>query len=169
MILAGPRVYYAMAKDGIFFAKVGKVNRVRHTPAHAIGLQAAIAIVMIVSAAYDKLLIYIGFTLSLFAMLTVIGLMRLRLKNGSAASAYRTWGFPFTPLAFILGNLWIIYFSISSRPAPVLWGLATIAAGFGTYLYFSRSRTPRSADPRVKSRLFPDRGEIGSPTKEDLP
>lgn len=169
MILAGPRVYYAMAKDGIFFSQVGKVNRVRHTPAHAIGLQAAIAIVMIVSAAYDKLLIYIGFTLSLFAVLTVLGLMRLRFKDGSHPSAYRTWGYPLTPLVFILGNLWIIYFSISSRPAPVLWGLATIAAGVGTYLYFSRFRTPQSAGPLVKNRLCSDRGEIESPTKEDLP
>ena len=64
----------------------------------------SIAIVMIVSASYDKLLVYIGFTLSLFAMLTVIGLMRIRKDHPDKSPAYRTWGYPFTPLIFIAGN-----------------------------------------------------------------
>ncbi|MBR9986151.1 MAG: amino acid permease [Desulfosarcina sp.] len=141
MILAGPRVYFAMSRDGIFFSLFGSVDATRHTPAHAIGLQAAIAIAMIVSASYDKLLVYIGFTLSLFAMLTVIGLMRVRLKDPVKGPAYRTWGYPLTPLIFILGNLWIIYFSVKSRPAPVVWGFVTIAAGLGMYVYFYRTRS----------------------------
>ena len=141
MILAGPRVYYAMSRDGIFFSLFGRVDATRHTPAHAIGLQAAIAIAMIVSASYDKLLVYIGFTLSLVAMLTVIGLMRVRLKDPGEGTAYRTWGYPLTPLIFILGNLWIIYFSIRSRPAPVVWGVVTIAAGLGMYVYFYRTQS----------------------------
>jgi APA family basic amino acid/polyamine antiporter len=161
MILAGPRVYYAMSRDGIFFPLFGRINDGRHTPAHAIGLQAAIAIAMIVSASYDKLLVYIGFTLSLFAMLTVIGMMRMRFKTPDEAPAYRTWGYPFTPLVFILGNLWIIYFSISSRPAPVIWGLATIAAGVGFYVYFYHTQ---SRPPMAKS-ILSERGEIGT----DLP
>ena len=149
MILAGPRVYYAMSRDGIFFSLFGSVDATRHTPAHAIGLQAAIAIAMIVSASYDKLLIYIGFTLSLFALLTVIGLMRVRLKDPGKGPAYRTWGYPLTPLIFILGNLWIIYFSVRSRPAPVVWGFVTIAAGLGLYVYFHRTRSP-TREKRVK-------------------
>lgn len=176
MILAGPRVYYAMSRDGIFFPLFGRVSDVRHTPAHAIGLQAAIAIAMIVSASYDKLLVYIGFTLSLFAMMTVIGLMRVRRSNPGKGPAYRTWGYPVTPLAFILGNLWIIYFSIRSRPAPAVCGIVTIAAGLAMYFYFYRKR-PRSnlnqADnPPVVGALLSDRGEVGlnpSGPKEDLP
>ncbi len=175
MILAGPRVYYAMSRDGIFFPLFGKINAMRHTPSPAIGLQAAIAIVMIVSASYDKLLIYIGFTLSLFAMLTVIGLIRIRHADPLASPKYRTWGYPLTPLIFILGNLWIIYFSVKSRPAPVLWGIATIATGLGVYFYFYRKR-PRllpnhvGNSPVVRT-LLSDRGQIGSKTtkaKEDL-
>ncbi len=175
MILAGPRVYYAMSCDGIFFSLFGKVDATRHTPAHAIGLQAAIAIAMIVSASYDKLLVYIGFTLSLFAMLTVIGLIRVRFKNPGEGPAYRTWGYPLTPLIFILGNLWIIYFSIRSRPAPVVWGIVTIAAGMGMYVYFYRTRSlPREVkvkNPPVVQTLLSDRGEVGLPPskpKEDL-
>jgi APA family basic amino acid/polyamine antiporter len=174
MILAGPRVYYAMSRDGIFFPLFAKVSGGGHTPAHAIGLQAAIAIVMIVSASYDKLLIYIGFTLSLFAMLTVIGLIRVRSTTPDGAPAYRTWGYPLTPLIFILGNLWIIYFSIKSRLAPVVWGLVTIAAGLGMYVYFynKRPRPPLNrADPSaVAQTLLADRGDVGmnpSTPKED--
>lgn len=175
MILAGPRVYYAMSRDGLFFPLFGRVSNVRHTPAHAIGLQAAIAIVMIVSASYDKLLIYIGFTLSLFAMLTVIGLMRLRRNTPGETPMYRTWGYPLTPLIFITGNLWIIYFSIKSRPGPVLWGIATIAAGLIMYFYFYHKKPAPHLNQNVHSplvrTLVSDRGEVGvnpSKPKEDL-
>jgi APA family basic amino acid/polyamine antiporter len=140
MILAGPRVYYAMSRDGIFFSSFARVSDARHTPAHAIGLQAVIAIIMIVSASYDKLLVYIGFTLSLFAMLTVLGLIWIRWKHPDVKPAYRTWGYPFSPLIFILGNLWIVFFSIKNRPAPVIWGIATMCAGLGLYTYFSYFR-----------------------------
>jgi APA family basic amino acid/polyamine antiporter len=174
MILAGPRVYYAMSRDGIFFPLFGRVSHARHTPVPAIGLQAAIAMVMIVSASYDKLLIYIGFTLSLFAMLTVIGLMRLRHNNPQDMPAYRTWGYPLIPLIFILGNLWIIYFSVKSRPAPVVWGIITIAVGLLVYMYFyRRTLQPKLNQPDnspVVRSLLSDRGEIGlnpSNPKED--
>lgn len=138
MIMAGPRVYYAMSRDCIFFPLFARVHSKRGTPAHAIGLQAAVAIIMIITAAYDQLLIYIGFTLSLFAMLTVAGLMVLRRRSPDASLRYKTWGYPATPLVFIIGNLWIVGLSIIKQPAPSLWGAATIAAGWGAYQYFNR-------------------------------
>jgi APA family basic amino acid/polyamine antiporter len=175
MILAGPRVYYAMSRDGIFFRLFGRVRRARRTPAPAIGLQAAIAMVMIVSASYERLLIYIGFTLSLFAMLTVIGLVRLRRNRTGDMPAYHTWGYPLSPLLFILGNLWIIYFSLKSRAAPVVWGIITIAAGLLVYAYFNRKaprpELARNDDSPAVRTLIPDRAEIGlNPPnpKEDL-
>ncbi len=134
MIMAGPRVYYAMSKDRVFFHRFAKVSKKHHTPTESIFLQAAIAIVMILTASYNKLLIYIGFTLSLFAMLTVIGLMILRIRQPSK-DHYRTFGYPLTPLLFILGNMWIIYFSVLSRPVPALAGILTIGAGFVVYKY----------------------------------
>lgn len=169
MILAGPRVYYAMSRDRIFFPLFGKVHSARNTPANAIGLQAAIAIIMIITAAYDKLLIYIGFTLSLFSMLAVAGLMYLRWKIPDAKITYRTWGYPITPLAFIIGNLWIVYFSIKSRPVPSMFGVATIAVGWGGYLYFNRrlKRDPNSNKPpkSLRQTLRSDRSEAGSVEK----
>ena len=73
MIMAGPRVYYAMAVDKAFFPSFANLTGKYETPAYAIFFQAAIAMVMVLTASFDKLLFYIGFTLSLFAVLTVAG------------------------------------------------------------------------------------------------
>ncbi len=135
MIMAGPRVYYAMSKDEIFFPVFARISKKHHTPAASIFLQAAIAIGMILTSSYNKLLVFIGFTLSLVAMFTVIGLMLLRTKRPSP-DHYRTAGYPLTPLLFILGNLWIVYFSVKNRPGPALAGMITIAAGLAVYKYF---------------------------------
>ena len=140
MIMTGPRVYYAMAKDGVFFKLFGNINKFHRTPAHAIFLQAAIAVAMVFTASFDKLLIYIGFTLALCATLTVLGMILLRITQPALKRDYKTLGYPVTPFLFILGNLWIIYFSIRSRPIASLFGLGTIGLGILVYLYFSIRR-----------------------------
>ncbi|MBW2614709.1 MAG: amino acid permease [Deltaproteobacteria bacterium] len=140
MIMTGPRVYYAMAKDGVFFDLFGKVNKTRRTPAYSIFLQAGIAILMVITASFDKLLLFIGFTLSLFAMLTVAGMIKLRIKKLAQTDSYKTFGYPLTPLLFIAGNMWIIYFCIRSRPVAALFGLGTIVSGLLFYVYFSNKR-----------------------------
>ena len=143
MIMTGPRIYYAMAADGIFFDLFGRLDPARRTPAAAIFLQAGIAIVMVVSASFEALLLYIGFTLSLFTLLTVIGLMRIRHTAPARTTAYTTFGYPVTPLFYILGNLWIIVFCIRSRPAAALYGLGTIGLGILAYLFFQRRHRSR--------------------------
>jgi len=139
MMMTGPRIYYAMSRDGLFFSMFGRLSMTRKTPAAAIFLQTALAVVMVLTAAFDTLLIYIGFTLALCAMLTVIGLIRIRRRNVSAEMTYKTFGYPLTPLIFILGNAWIIFFSLKSRPVAGFAGLATIAAGLAVYHFFQRS------------------------------
>ena len=140
MIMTGPRVYYAMSKDGVFFGLFGKVNGLRRTPTYAILLQAGIAIVMVITASFDKLLIYIGFTLSLCTMLTVVGMILLRIRQPGLTRNYKTVGYPVTPFLFVIGNLWIIYFCIKSRPVTSMFGLATIGLGLLAYLYFSKRK-----------------------------
>jgi basic amino acid/polyamine antiporter, APA family len=140
MILTGPRVYYAMAKDGVFFEIFGRVNKIYKTPAFSIFLQAAIAIIMILTLSFDKLLLYIGFTLALFSLLTVLGLVILRLEKKAPIAAYKTFGYPLTPVIFIAGNLWIACFSVFSKPITSLFGLITIGLGVFVYFYFSRGK-----------------------------
>jgi APA family basic amino acid/polyamine antiporter len=140
MIMTGPRVYYAMARDSVFFELFGRVDKKYKTPAFSIFLQATIAIVMILTSSFDKLLIYIGFTLAIFSLLTVLGLIILRLKNKAPLSAYQTFGYPLTPIIFIAGNLWIVCFSIYSRPITSLCGLITIGLGVFVYYCFSKKK-----------------------------
>ncbi|MBK1649681.1 APC family permease [Rhabdochromatium marinum] len=141
MIMAGPRVYYAMARDGLFFRRFGRVHEVRETPAQAILFQGAIAVGMILVAAYDALLIYIGFTLSLMAMLTVLGLIALRRSQPKRPRPYRVLGYPFTPWLFIAGNLWIAIYTIVNRPMAGIVGVATLALGAILYQLFSNKPT----------------------------
>ncbi|MFW6284241.1 MAG: APC family permease [Desulfosalsimonas sp.] len=142
MVMTGPRIYYAMSKDGVFFTRLARVNPERKTPADSIVLQGTIACVMVITAAFDALLTYIGFTLSIFAMLTVIGMMRIRKTRPDLSGVYKTIGYPFTPLFFIAGHLWIIYYMIQSRPVGVLFGLGTILAGIIVYLCFAWFKKP---------------------------
>jgi Amino acid transporters len=137
MVLAGPRVYFAMARDGVFFKAPAKLRGKHQTPIYSIGLQGMIGIAMALTASFDKLLIYIGFTLSLFAVLTVCGLLILRRRNHRRHSAYKTWGYPLTPIIFIVGNLWIIFYSIKNKPLTSGYALGTIALGGLVYLFIS--------------------------------
>lgn len=77
------------------------------------------------------------YSISIFATLTVIGMMRIRKTRPELICSYRTFGYPFTPLVFITGNLWIIIYMIKSRPVNALFGLATIGAGLVIYGYFA--------------------------------
>ena len=141
MIMAGPRVYYAMSRDGIFPKWFGRVKKEHGTPGTSILLQAVISILMVITSSFEKLLIYIGFTLSLFALFTVAGMILLRVRRPDIERPYKTFGYPFTPLLFILSNLWIIIYSIKSNPVVCLYGGGTILAGILVFLFFSRTRS----------------------------
>ena len=149
MILAGPRIYYAMGRDRVFFHLLGQIDEGRRTPGRAIFLQAAIAAVLVLTAAFDQLLIYIGFTLSLCTLFTVTGLMVLRNKQKYRSPAYQTPFYPLPALFYIAGNLWIVWYSIKSRPLASIWGMATIGFGLGLYLLFFRP-APMAA-PSIKT------------------
>ncbi|GAB6096147.1 amino acid permease [Desulfatiferula olefinivorans] len=159
MILTGPRIYYAMAEDGVFFSTFMRIDSKRKTPTRSIMLQAGIAIVLVMSASFEALLIYIGFTLSLFAMLTVAGLMRLRMRGeGKNHRGYTTFAYPLTPLLFIAGNLWIIVFSVKSRPMGALFGLATMGIGLLAYGLFTRKTRLRTIGPGYPAPALPQAG-----------
>ncbi len=163
MIMTGPRVYYAMARDGVFFRAFGRLSGLHQTPAASIFLQAAIAIVMALTATFDALLIYIGFTLSLSAMLTVVGMMWLRRLHPMPAGSYRTPGYPFVPALFILGNGWIVVFVLKSQPIASLLGLATIGLGLLAYGAFHHQAKGLEA---TQQSIKPIRHLKSNPVKE---
>lgn len=137
MILAGPRVYFAMARDGVFPKALAKVSSRSGVPANAVLLQSAIAAVLVVTTTFGQLLFYIGFTLSLFTALTVIGIFILRRRKGSEIP-FRVPGYPFTPLLFIAANLWMVIFSLADNPWRGLPALITVLAGMAVFAFFRR-------------------------------
>ncbi|MCF8030917.1 MAG: amino acid permease [Desulfohalobiaceae bacterium] len=152
MIVCGPRIYYAMARDNVFFRIFSRVRQGRSTPAHSIFLQAGIACAMVLTTSFDGLLLYVGFTLSLFAVLTVLGLFRIRWSRPELRSRYRTLGYPVTPLLFVLGNAWIIYFTLANRPLSSICGLVTIGSGLLVYWHFHRRNNGGGSGPSFSAR-----------------
>jgi APA family basic amino acid/polyamine antiporter len=136
-IMLGPRVYFAMAKDRLFFAFAGRIHKRYGVPSTAVLLQGAIAIAMILLGTFEQLLVYIGFALSLFPVLAVAGLFIARQRRIGETSVVRVWGYPIVPLFFIVTNILIMYFAFASRPLESLVAIATVMAGIPIYYLVS--------------------------------
>jgi APA family basic amino acid/polyamine antiporter len=135
MLMVGPRVAEAMSRDGFLPRGLSRLNS-RHVPSRAVALQAVLASIIALTSSFESLLIYIGFTLNLFAALTVISLFRLRRENRARIKV--CIGYPVTPLVFLLFTLWMTIFSIREQPWATLAGFATLIVGFGLYLVRAR-------------------------------
>jgi APA family basic amino acid/polyamine antiporter len=105
---AGPRVYYAMARDGVFFAAAGRIHPRYRTPAVAIFAQAAWASVLVLSGGAESLTNYTGFAVVLFAGIAVAALFVLRWREPDAPRPFRAWGYPLAPAIFIVASLAIV-------------------------------------------------------------
>lgn len=138
MVWAGPRVYYAMAKDGLIPALFAKTPGPQHTPTHAILLQSLWASVLIVSGSFEQLVIYSGTMLTIFSALAVGAVLVLRHKEPDLPRPYRTPFYPFIPGFFILMSIVIIWNAVSERPLEAGLGIATVLAGTPLYLLWRR-------------------------------
>lgn len=139
VILAGPRIYQAMADDGVFFEQAATLHPRYRTPAGAIFIQALWAIVLTMSGSYGQLLDYVVFGDWIFFGLTVATIFFYR-RRGSAPkdSTARVWGYPFTPALFVLVALFTVVSSILSNPGNAAIGGTLIAAGIPTYYFWRR-------------------------------
>jgi APA family basic amino acid/polyamine antiporter len=132
LIMVGPRVAQTMSEDLAILQILAQKNR-RGAPAKAIVFQSAVALGLILTATFNWVLTYVGFTLSLFACLTVLGVLVKRWKDPQAPRPFKTWGYPLTPVIFLLLNGWMLYYLVVERAWPSLVGLLTVA--FGLLLY----------------------------------
>jgi APA family basic amino acid/polyamine antiporter len=132
-VLIGPRVYYAMANDGLFFRFAARVHPRFHTPGLSILAQGACSLVMIMTGTFEQLLIYIGFALGIFPLLAVAGVFVLRRREPQRERPYRVWGYPMVPLFFLLVMIAVLVVGFVNRPKPSLIALATVAAGIPAY------------------------------------
>ena len=136
LILAGARVYYAMARDGVFFRRVGAVNR-HSVPSTALVLQAIWASLLCLSGTYGQLLDFLIFTVLLFYMLTMIGVFRLRRAPGGGAT-YRTFGYPFLPILYLLLAGFVEIQLLRYKPEYTWPGLIVVLLGVPIYFLWKK-------------------------------
>jgi APA family basic amino acid/polyamine antiporter len=139
-LIIGPRVYYSMAKDGLFFNSVANVHKKFGVPSNSILLQCVIAVVLVLSGTFEQVLTYMGFALGIFPILTVLGVWRLRRRE---PGALRLRGFPITQIIYLLSGFLILILSFMERPAESSIALLTVAIGVPAYFIFKKSNGTR--------------------------
>jgi APA family basic amino acid/polyamine antiporter len=132
LILAGARLYYAMAKDGLFFRSVGRLNR-RGVPAAGLILQGMWACLLLFTGSYEELSEYAVFAALIFYFLTVLGLFILRFKLPGAERPYRAFGYPVVPALYLVAVTFIMLDLLLIKPAYSWAGLIIVLTGIPIY------------------------------------
>ena len=132
LILAGARVYYTMAKDGLFFKKTGTLNK-NNVPEFALWIQCLVASILCLSGKYGDLLDMISFVVVLFYALTIAGIFILRKKMPNAERPYKAFGYPILPAVYIVMAIAFCALLIFFKPTYAGWGLAIVLAGIPIY------------------------------------
>jgi APA family basic amino acid/polyamine antiporter len=145
LILSGARVYYAMAKDGLFFRKVAKLHPRYKTPAVSLMVQMVWACLLCVSGSYGQLLDYIIFAVLVFYILTIVGLFVLRRTHPDALRPYRAVGYPLLPIIYIVMALFIDIVLLRYKPQFTWPGLIVVLLGIPVYYAWSRNSRQRAA------------------------
>jgi basic amino acid/polyamine antiporter, APA family len=139
--LTSPRIYFAQARDGLFFRKFAEIHPRYQTPAFAILAQCLWAIVLLLSGGYETLMDYALFALWLSYGLMVAGVIVLRRTQPDLPRPYRMWGYPVTPILFLAITAWFLINTLLTRPVPALSGLGLIALGIPIYFFVWTRRT----------------------------
>jgi APA family basic amino acid/polyamine antiporter len=135
-IIIGPRVYYSMAKDGLFFKSVARIHPKFQVPSNSIILQCMIAVILALSGTFEQVLTYMGFALGIFPILTVLSVIKLRKEN---ATALRMAGYPYTQIIYVTTGVLILVLSFLERPAESSIALMVVAAGIPAYFIFKKT------------------------------
>jgi APA family basic amino acid/polyamine antiporter len=142
LILSGARVYYTMAKDGLFFKQTGKLND-NAVPGYALWIQCLVACILCLSGQYGNLLDMVSFVVVLFYVLTIAGIFILRKKLPNAERPYKAFGYPFLPIVYMLMGLTFCLLLIIYKPQYTWPGL--IITLLGIPLYFIAMRQKETA------------------------
>ncbi len=143
LILAGARVYYTMAKDGLFFKKTAELNK-NNVPEFALWIQCVVASILCLSGRYGDLLDMISFVVVLFYALTILGIFILRKNRPDAERPYKAFGYPLLPAIYILMAITFCALLIFYKPTYAGWGLAIVLAGIPIYYLALRNKNSQS-------------------------
>ena len=141
LIISAPRVYYAMANDGLFLKAVARTHPRFGTPANAIAIQGAVASLLVLVGSFEQIISYALFIVVFFLGLTVSGVFVLRRRQEAAESVVMTPGYPLTPLAFLVLVVVMLVLVGVHAPKQALLGVAVVLAGLPVYEIF-RSKLP---------------------------
>jgi len=145
LVITGPRVTQVMGEDYPSIRWFSHTS-VFDTPARAIYIQAGIAIVYLTTSTFEQMITYIGFTLNLMTLLTVLGMMLYRKKSPSGnASVYRVRPYPLLPIIFLLINTWILIYGLIYRPAESFAGIITAVLGLLAWYWLKDKNQPQSS------------------------
>ncbi|HUI40468.1 MAG TPA: amino acid permease [Terriglobia bacterium] len=138
-ILAGARVYYAMAEDGLFFRWCARVHPRFRTPHLALVVQAVWSVLLVMLAGYEELFTYTVFAAWIFYALTAVAVIVLRRKLPDAPRPYRVFAYPWVPVVFVIAAAWLVGNTLVEKPVEAGWGCVLIALGVPVYLIWRRS------------------------------
>src|SRR5207244_13808 len=147
VVIAGSRVDYAMAKDGLFFKRVAKLHPKHKTPAVSLMVQMVWTCILCVSGSYGQLLDYIIFAVLVFYILTIFGLFVLRRTRADAERPYRAIGYPVLPAVYIVMAMFIDVVLLRYKPQYTWPGLIIVLTGIPVYFLWSRMNTARDLEP----------------------
>ncbi|HNC13692.1 MAG TPA: APC family permease, partial [Cyclobacteriaceae bacterium] len=139
LILAGARVYYTMAKDGLFFKKAGELNK-NSVPQWALWAQALVASLLCLSGEYGNLLDMVSFVVVIFYALTIIGIFILRKKQPNAERPYKAFGYPVLPAIYVIMAFTFCTMLIIYKPQFTWPGLIITLAGIPIYFWVMRNK-----------------------------
>ncbi len=143
--MTAPRIYYAMARDGLFFQRLARVHPRWHTPAWAMAAQALWAVIILLfwGGFFGKIITYVTFMDIAFMALAGTAVLVLRVRRPDAERPYRVWGYPFTPLIFVLISMAFVVNTLIARPIQAWAGLTLLGLGIGAYQLFCTKSHPR--------------------------
>ncbi|MBK8882921.1 MAG: amino acid permease [Bacteroidales bacterium] len=146
LIMAGPRVYYAMAKDGLFFKKVGEINK-KGVPGFALWVQGFWAVLLCLSGTYGDLLDYVIFAVLIFFALTILAIFILRKKRPDIPRPYKAFGYPVIPAIYIATTIVIMTILLIYKPDYTFPGLGIVLLGIPVfYIWRRRNRSMKNSD-----------------------
>jgi len=137
MIMAGPRVTQAMGEDIGALRVFARKNK-RGSPVYAVLFQSSVALLLAAASAFNAILTYVGFTLTLFTFMSVLGIFILRVKKPGIKRPFKMWGYPVTPAFFLLLNGWMLCYLLIERPYLSVVGLLTVGSALLLYRLLSR-------------------------------
>lgn len=138
-ILSNSRIYFAMAREGLFFRKAGKINS-RNAPSFSLWMQGIWSALLVMSGTFDQLTDMLIFAAFIFYGASALGVIVLRLKAPDEPRPYKVWGYPVVPALFFLFSVCLVFNSIFTRPREAAIGLSLIVVGVPFYFYFNKKK-----------------------------